>query len=48
MITPYSAQVNLIKKQIRHNPELHHQPSITEGVSSGKLLHIEVSTVDGF
>ena len=48
VITPYSAQVNLIKKQIRHNPELHHQPSITEGVSSGKLLHIEVSTVDGF
>lgn len=43
VITPYNAQVNMIKKAIRHSPELHTQKS-----DQGKITGIEVSTVDGF
>jgi superfamily I DNA and/or RNA helicase len=46
VITPYNAQVNLIKKSIRHSPEL--KKEITIGVSSGEIKGIEVATVDGF
>lgn len=43
VITPYSAQVNLIKKCVRNCPELHEVPQFGTTVPN-----IEVSTVDGF
>jgi len=45
VITPYNAQVNLIKKSVRHSPELYTQTSL-EG--QNKIANIEISTVDGF
>ena len=42
VITPYNAQVNLIKKSIRHSPELHTEAALNT------VQRIEVSTVDGF
>ena len=43
VITPYNAQVNLIKKSIRQSEELH-----TKQDSAPAEGRIEVSTVDGF
>ncbi len=42
VITPYNAQVNLIKKHIRQSKELHNS-----ALNPNKDF-IEVSTVDGF
>jgi len=45
VITPYNAQVNLIKKQIRHSEDLLIQ---TPAGGSKTSKNIEVCTVDGF
>jgi superfamily I DNA and/or RNA helicase len=46
VIAPYNAQVNMIKKLIRHSPDLHQLP--LPGQAASRINHIEVSSVDGF